>query len=136
MKRIEIPNDIVAMAIIHMKGNNLNEFVTDFNECEYFQKELYQKFVDAGIIPYHYDEFNDSLLEVTSNGITLKENRSYIEIVMRWLSRILEDPAKILLDEQIMLEILISYKRQKIESEMNKIEILESKISKPKVMKK
>jgi len=136
MKRIELPNDVVAMAIIHMKSNNLNEFVTDFDECEYFQKELYQKFQEVGITPYHYNEFNDNLLVVTSNGITLKENRSYIETLMRWLSRLPEELANILLDEQIMLETLISYKKQKIESEINKIEILKNKLSKPKVMKK
>ena len=136
MKKIELPNDIVAMAIIHMKGNNLNEFVTDFDECEYFQKELYQKFQEVGIVPYHFDEFNDNLLVVTSNGITLKENRSYIETLMRWLSKLPEELANILLNEQIMLETLINYKKQKIESEIKKIEILESKLSKPKLIKK
>ena len=136
MKRFELPNDMVAMAIIYIKGNIINEFITDFEECEHFQKTLYQKLKEIEITPYHYDEFNEEFLVVTNAGITLKENHSYIETLMRWLSRIPKDIANILLNEQIMLETLINYKKQKIESEINKIEILENKLSKPKIIKK
>ena len=134
MNRIKISTDIIVAAIINTKNKFLKEINTTFEECDYFQIALIEKFKDIGITPYYEDEFNYNYFDISNFSICPKINIKVDDLLIKYLSIVSTECSQILLDDKIMLEILINYRKQLIEREIKKTKILESKLSDAKIM--